>query len=426
MSGRERRPLLNRTSAEWLLVTLVCALLAAITASHGLLWRLDRVFYDAIMGSRQLPADPDVVIVAIDDRSLADIGRWPWDRAVHAALLERLIAADTAAVAFDIILNEPDPAHPAADAALARLISAHGRVVLPMIHAGRAAQGDGEGLPIPPFAEAAAAIGHIHMELDPDGIARSVYLWEGQGAPRHPQLALAMLGLVAPQQAAKYLPPPATTAPGWRRAGWMHIPFRGPPGTFRYISYVDILRGDVPPSALRNAVVFVGASAVGMGDSVPTPTSGHARPMPGVEINASIFSALRAGKAIQVVSPQLSALLSALVVVAAMLAMLRLGPRLALLAAFGFSACTLLLAWLLLTQAQQWLPPVGAVLACMLAYPLWSWRRLEAAQNYLDTELSAQRRSQRTDGPLRRPHLGGPRCRQNPAGDAAFHRRHPR
>ncbi|MGL1530689.1 CHASE2 domain-containing protein, partial [Vibrio parahaemolyticus] len=49
---------------------------------------LDYSVYDASLPRRPVPTD--IVIVAIDDASIESIGRWPWRRAVHAALLERL------------------------------------------------------------------------------------------------------------------------------------------------------------------------------------------------------------------------------------------------------------------------------------------------------------------------------------------------
>lgn len=385
------RPRFGRTFVEWLVVTVSCMGLAGLLTGQGWLWRIDGVFYDAAMVTRRIPADPDVVVIAIDDRSLAEIGRWPWHRAVHAELLERLKALGAQVVAMDVMFHEPASEESAGDAALARAIAAHGRVVLPVTHATYAARSDGEALPVPMFADAAAALGHIHIELDPDGIARSVYLWEGMRAPRYPQLALAALSLAAPQQALRYAVPPPIDEPGWRRADWMRIPFAGPPGTYRYVSYVDVLRGALPEGALRGAIVFVGASAVGMGDIVPTPTSGHARPMPGVELHATVFSALRRGDAIHSLPDGLDGVLASLLLGGLMLVMLRSGPRLALLAAFAFAFGALAASWAALLAWQTWVPPAGAVLACLLAYPLWSWRRLEATQHYLDTELAALR-----------------------------------
>lgn len=394
----------RKTLAEWLTVTLACLLFASVAAHQQWLWRFDTVLYDTALGWRAIEPEPDIVIVAIDDRSLADIGRWPWSRAVHAALLDRLGALGVKAVAFDIILHELAYEQPAADHALAVSIAAHGQVVLPVTHGTRASASDGEALPAPPFRDAAAALGHIHIELDPDGIARTLYLWEGMAEPRHPQLALATLALVDPARAAAY-PPPSADAPtviatprvsraeqgGWRRAGWMHIPFAGPPGTFRYVSYVDVLRGEVPAAVLRDAIAFVGASAVGMGDMVPTPTSGHASLMPGVEVHATVFDALRRGIAIRSLPAWTVALLNAMVVAGLMVVMLRARPRAALLATFGTVALTLSATWLALIVGLLWVPPAAAMAACMLAYPLWSWRRLEASRHYFEVELEALR-----------------------------------
>jgi CHASE2 domain-containing sensor protein len=379
----------GRSFVEWLVVTALCAGLAAAATTQGWLWRLDYAFYDAVMASRQASVDADVVIIAIDDRSLAEIGRWPWNRAVHALLLERLTHAGSRAVALDIILNEPEPDYPEGDAALARAIAANGRVVLPVTHASRGARSDGEALPTPVFTQAAAALGHIHIELDPDGIARSIYLWEGMHQPRHPQLSLALLALVQPETAAVWPAPAGPPAAGWRRADWMHIPFVGPPGSFRYLSYVDVLRGEVPDSLLRDKLVFIGASATGMGDIVPTPVSGHARPMPGVEVHATVLRALREGTSIGMLPGWQTGPLAALLVTGLMLVMLRSGPRFTLLVAFGLALAALAASALALRYGRVWLPPIGIVLGAMLAYPLWSWRRLEAAQHYLDAELTA-------------------------------------
>lgn len=381
----------SKTLAEWLVVTAFCVGFAVLSGQTSLLWRLDGVIYDAGLDAFRSAPDDDIVIVAIDDRSLAEIGRWPWSRGVHAALIERLAELEARVIAFDIILHEPAPNDAAGDRALAAAIRAHGGVVLPVTHATHAARSDGEGLPSAPFADAAAALGHIHIELDPDGIARSVYLWEGMNLPRHPQLALAMIGLEEPARVQRFTPASEESVPGWVRAEWMRIPFRGPPGTFRHVSYVDILRGDAPAEMLRDAVVLVGATAVGMGDMVPTPTSGHAGLMPGVEVHANVLAALRRGEVITAVGPAWVAASAALAVLALMLVMLRTRPRATLVSAFGFALILLLGAWWALSQLNLWFPPASAILAGMVAYPLWSWRRLEASRRYFDVELEALR-----------------------------------
>ncbi len=375
-----------RISGEWIGVTLLFAVLAWAAASQQWLWRFDAVLYDATATYRHTEPDPDLVVVAIDDRSLAEVGRWPWSRAVHAALLDRLDEAEARAVVLDLILHERSD-DVRADEVLAASIAGHGRVVLPLAQASYGTVGDGELLPEAIFREAAAALGHTHIELDPDGIARTVYLWEGAGRPRHAQLALAALRLVEPDRGAAYPTPDEAHASGWRRAEWRHVPFLGPPGTFRYVSYGDVLRGTVPESILRDAIVFVGMAAAGGGGAIPVPTSQHGNLMPGVEMQATLYHGLRHGRVLQRASLPTEVAFNLSVVLLLMIAMLRLRPRAAMFAALGTAVSALAISWLLREYAMLWLPPSFAVLAGLAAYPLWSWRRLEASRRYFESEL---------------------------------------
>src|SRR5262249_43088203 len=54
------------------------------------------------------PLTGRVSIVAVDEKSIAEIGQWPWRRDVMARLVERLQALGAEVIAFDIILSEPD------------------------------------------------------------------------------------------------------------------------------------------------------------------------------------------------------------------------------------------------------------------------------------------------------------------------------
>ncbi len=98
----------------------------------GALWYLAPVFlqnvelilYDEhfrLRGPR--PANPQVAIVAIDEPSLAAVGRWPWSRTVLARLVRRLDEAGAASIAFDVLMNEPERSteHEVVDRLRARL-----------------------------------------------------------------------------------------------------------------------------------------------------------------------------------------------------------------------------------------------------------------------------------------------------------------
>ena len=78
-------------SGLWLAAALI-ALAALLGALNGL-GRVDQILYDRAVVMTPRPASPDILIVAIDDATIDALGRWPWRRAIHAALLDRLQGA---------------------------------------------------------------------------------------------------------------------------------------------------------------------------------------------------------------------------------------------------------------------------------------------------------------------------------------------
>ncbi len=60
----------------------------------------------------RLADDPPVVIVDIDERSLAAYGQWPWPRAILARPVRNLVALDARVIGFDMVFSEPDRASP--------------------------------------------------------------------------------------------------------------------------------------------------------------------------------------------------------------------------------------------------------------------------------------------------------------------------
>ncbi|MDY6946432.1 MAG: CHASE2 domain-containing protein [Pseudomonadota bacterium] len=380
----------QRAIRQW--TWLVCALLAvtALLSWTKVLWRMDLAIYDAALPTG--PAPDDVVIVAIDDASVAALGRWPWSRQLHALLLDRLREQGAQAVALDILFTEPDVTTPDGDAELAAAMRRGPPTVLPLLVEMHGSESMHERPPIASLSAAAASIGHAHLELDRDGVARSVFLREGVGAPTHPQLALALLQSL-PEARSSLLPgvrhPDLHNAPQvWVRDYRILIPFLGPPGHFNRLSYIDVLNGRIAPDALRGKLVLVGATAQGIGDTYPTPRSGQSVAMPGVEITANVLQALRDGKVIQdVPMPMVVALsLAPLLIVA--FGLLRYSPRQSLAFAVLMSGVTFTGSVLALRLAGWWWPPAAALTGLVVIYPLWSWRRLEATQAYLEEEIA--------------------------------------
>ena len=103
---------------------LTIAVVLLLHATTHLFTGLEQRFFDiASTAHRHTPSDR-VVIVAIDERSLAEIGRWPWPRDVHARLIDRLTEAGAKTVAHTAFFFEPQD-----DPGLQRLRMLRDRVV---------------------------------------------------------------------------------------------------------------------------------------------------------------------------------------------------------------------------------------------------------------------------------------------------------
>jgi adenylate cyclase len=89
--------------------TVLCIGLAYALGATPWMKRLEYVPLDLITQFRvgyQKPADPRVVTVGIDDASIEDFGRWPWDRTVHAKFSESISFGEPACVSWDILFPE--------------------------------------------------------------------------------------------------------------------------------------------------------------------------------------------------------------------------------------------------------------------------------------------------------------------------------
>ncbi|HCF3889851.1 TPA: CHASE2 domain-containing protein [Pseudomonas aeruginosa] len=371
---------------EWLLVSLLLLpLTALLSLSSGL--PLNNLLYDRLRNLAPLAVDPRILVVAIDDRSLESLGRWPWPRSVHAELLDRLAAAGARSVLLDVIFSEPS-SNPDSDRQLARSLCRAGNVLLPLLRESvpRCGEPPREIPPTAPLAGCAAGIGHINVEADSDGTVRSVYLREGPlGQPR-PLLAWQAFA----DAGAMPMPMPGLddmrNLPGWQRDHAIRIPFIGADAGFPSVPYVSVLRGEVPDSLLRDRLVLVGATAPGLGDRYVTPLSASLGTTPGVEIQANILNGLLQQRTAVDLQPWLAALLSA-ASVALLLGLMLFRSRHALLLTLACAALALGLSWALLLNGWWW-SPLASLVGLLLAYLIWSWRRLNAVLAYFGWELA--------------------------------------
>jgi signal transduction histidine kinase/CHASE2 domain-containing sensor protein len=402
MGGRVWSLLSRRTWLEWAVVSAIALLIAGwITNTDGQT-RADRLIYDRFMRLQAQDAPGDVVIIAIDEKSLEQLGRWPWPRRFHAQLLQQLAPAKPAALALDVLLPESSADMALDDdALLAQSIRQAGfPVLLPV-----AMQDIGArrklAQPVKPLLDAGVKLGHIHVETSEDGLVRAINLTEGfadEPAQRYPHLGLASLQAAGRAAHMRVAGDTDVASPSiWERTDLHGIRFLAQQPGFTRISYVDVLAGRADLSRVSGKIVLVGTTAVGLLDAYPTPVGGNDGLMPGVEIIGTVIANLqspeRASQAIALAPASARWSVTVAIVAAAMLALLLLPPRLGLIVVVAVLGTLGAASYFFMALLGWWFPPLALFAALLAALPLWSWRRLEAALSQIASEtqlLSAE------------------------------------
>ena len=380
----------RRLRREWWVLLAICLLGAAGLARSGWTARIDLIVYDALLGHRPPPPTGSILIVALDERSLARVGPWPWLRRTQGELIRRLAAARPRAIGIDVLLTEPR--EPLDDATLAAAIAGAGNVTLPLAFTlpGRDGRPVDISPPTPPIAAASTAIGHVNLSPDADGVMRSAWLSYGAGGQVWAAMPVAMLGrspLAVPAE------------PGVTRAGPVMIDFPGPAGTLASVPAASVLRGEVPPELIAGKLVLVGMTASGLGDMHATPMAGSGPLMPGVEIQGSLLATLLSSRQLLPASAPLRLGFTLAPPLLLFLALARLPTRRGLLAAAVLAGATLAVSAGLMLLGDLWLPPAAGLIALAASYALWSWRRLAVASQLVSRELErASREARRAAG----------------------------
>jgi adenylate cyclase len=272
-----------------LLVGAAIGILSALGFYAGLLDSWDSRMLDLLF----LPHRPDsrISIVAIDDASLTQIGRWPWPRSVHAEIVEKLKAAGATVIGYDV--NFPEPSNDKDDGDLAAALKDAGNVVLPlelsMLVGRKSLTYDPQTVlqPIPLLGAAAKATGHVNSPPDMDNVFRRLPLAvKGKDASSIPSFESEILRLAGQENRLSEAP--------LDKLGRMRVNFSGPPNNpqgFRTISAANVLRGTADLSPLKGGIVLVGATAFDLHDNLLVPTSGG-QPMSGIEIHANVLDTL--------------------------------------------------------------------------------------------------------------------------------------
>ena len=325
MSLRELSPLRGTRLGLGLLVVMLAVASELGQLTLPLVGTLDRYLYDSRMRLQPVRPSSRVVIVDIDDRSIAEQGRWPWTRAKLATLTDRIARDGGArAVGFDMVFGEP---HPEQDPLMIRALSGQ-PVALGYYFSGELGAISSGQLPPPlwpsdvlkdrrvgatvwsgyganagPLQAAARGAGFFNTVVDRDGVVRSLPLLADHDGQLYESLAVSVLriyfGGAPPTLHSGDL---QTDSLAFGQSGEQAripisggmaalVPFQGRGGPsasrFRYVSATDVIEGRIEPRLFRDRIVLVGASAPGLADLRPTPVSER---YPGVEVQASLIA----------------------------------------------------------------------------------------------------------------------------------------
>jgi adenylate cyclase len=264
-----------------------------------------------------------VILVDIDERSLQEVGPWPWPRQTQANLLHKLAEQGAALQVLDVVFT----ANQAGDELLAQAFQQHKPVLaqafaLPsqggQTQAGKLA-GALEWPSCPaPFSEASGYLansaglqsqnaGHITPKLSQDGVVRqqpAVLCFQDKAYPA--------LGIAAASQGADIKSWSLQRGKSWADAPWvlssatgafqsvplsdagdLRVPWWNQPDSFVSVSAADVLQGKVPKDLLNNAWVLVGSSAFGLNDTIATPFASAAA---GMLVHAEVLTGLIDGR----------------------------------------------------------------------------------------------------------------------------------
>ena len=229
--------------------------------------------------------DDRIVVVAIDDASLAAEGPYPWPRNRYAALLDRLMLVQPAAVGFDILMPEATPD----DVQLAESIGFSGNVVL-------AVGGDGQGnsVQVSPSLitpiEGYFQLGHVKHIPDTDGLSRQAFLYEQYQKTFSPSFAISLLDtyqhnlaniitenpITLSEESSNFLDRPEQfdqtqlVLINWPGLTRPVLNAQSPQG-LTTLSFSDVMTNDEILDQLQNKIVLVGYTATGIVGTVEDP-----------------------------------------------------------------------------------------------------------------------------------------------------------
>ena len=354
-------PTFHQQKKDWLLAVGLSLCTLVVLLGFNLTRPLGNFLYDAMLLIEGPPSSSQVRVIAIDDKSLQELGQWPLNRDYYKQLLERLAGDECkpSVIGFDLFFTAPS-SH---DAALGQAMRQH-RVVVPLEFQPSPKDNtvDLEVRPVPQIASA-ASWGHVNLTFRNEGGALRGIQTHHNGWP---QLALQIGNIWQGKT-------------DFSKPQYKRVRFFGIYDTWPTESLVDVLKASCSELAhYSNKLVLIGVTASGLGSRYPTLyASREDNNTPGVAILASIAHASLNNALIQI-APTTHLLLLSMPLMALMLAcLLLLSPRSLIVLCLVISLFTLMGSFAWLHWFHYWTDPSALVAILLLTPALWNLRRLE-------------------------------------------------
>jgi adenylate cyclase len=213
-----------------------------------------------------------IVIIAIDDKSLQEIGRWPWNRDKFAEIIPLL--GEAKVIGIDVTFTERSTKEMDDKFGMA-IKNSKVPIVLAEEYISFYKEGGnilGRDIIVPISELNASEKGYVNIITDNDGVARAVNLDLNSEEKAFSQVVYE-----------EYWKEKLRTE---IRGSRFLINFVGSPKSFEYYSFSDVLGGKVNKSEFKDKLILVGATSADLRDTAFVPTSAG-KAMPGVEVHAN-------------------------------------------------------------------------------------------------------------------------------------------
>ncbi len=339
------------------------------------------------------PQQPDssIVVIAIDDWSLENLGQWPWSRKIHAQLINDLTQSGVQAVGLDILFLEP-ASDPEADFRLAEAIRHNGQVVLPaLIELDDNFSKIRVKLPIGQLSAAAASLGHTSIEPDAAGIVRGLHLSTNVNfALQIPAFVTSLFKIgnssieKATFPASKQIAFASETKTSLTE--YVRIPFSGNGARYSFLSYIDVLKSEKLRKNLKGKYVLIGVNASGLGLRFATPVTHDGKLMSGIEFNAHALDMLLNDTSIHYLQKYYSVLLTVCLILIPISLYSFASPRFTFLIFISFLSLSLSISLYLLLVQHLFFGLVPIISALFLGYLFWGKRYIDLVSGLLFKE----------------------------------------